>query len=446
MGRRKKQETVVVRWNKAALEAVRNSPIGPPMVARALAILHTCIYDAWAAYDPVAVTTILGTLLRRPPEERTEANKMRAISYAAHAALIDLFPDQSAQFDRLMQELDFDPTDHHEVGSLAANVLLHQRHGDGSNQLGDLHPGAYSDYTGYSPRNTPDQISDPNRWQPLRLPNGQVQSCLAPHWGLVRPFALVSGSQFRPAGPRTLPRHAEEQRQQCLEVLHYSAALTDHEKVIAEYWADGPRSETPPGHWCLFAQYISRRDRHGLDQDVKLFFILTNALLDASICCWDTKRTYDSARPVTVIHHLFRGKRITAWRGPNLGTGSIRGEEWQPYQAADFVTPPFPEFTSGHSTFSAAAAEVLKRFTGSDLFGYAYTQQKQTSRIEAGVPAANVTLRWATFSEAADQAGLSRRYGGIHFAEADLVGRTMGRLVGDRVWRRALSYIDGWPA
>lgn len=449
-------ETPVVRWNQTALAAVRATGVGPPVAARALAVLHTCIYEAWAAYDPVAVGTVLGDRLRQPAEKRCTENKAEAISYAAYAALTDLFPTEAPAFAGLMRSFGYHPdlahTDSREprgLGTLAARAVLASRHGDGSNQLGDLHPGPYADYTGYRPRNSPDRVDDPNRWQPLRVPDGRggalVQVCLTPHWGLVRPFALKWGGEFRPAGPRRLPRDGEEFRAQCLEILGYSAGLTDTQKVIAEYWADGPGSETPPGHWCLFAHFVSRRDGHSLDDDVKLFFILCSALLDASICCWDAKVAYDSVRPITAIRHLFRRQRVRAWRGPGLGVGEIAGEDWHPYQLPTAPTPPFPEFPSGHSTFSAAAAEVLKRFTGSDRFGGRYTWKAGTSRIDPGVPRADVTFAWASFSEAADQAGLSRRYGGIHFAEADLVGRTLGRLVGDRVWQVAQGYIQGRP-
>ena len=88
--------TLVTRWNDKALEAIRLRHPGPPMVARQLAILHTCIYDAWAAYDDVAVGTRLGGLLRRPPGERTQANRKKAVSFAAYRALADLFPMDTA--------------------------------------------------------------------------------------------------------------------------------------------------------------------------------------------------------------------------------------------------------------------------------------------------------------------------------------------------------------
>jgi hypothetical protein len=365
------QDNVLLRWDAAALQAVRNTRLGPPMTARALAIVHTAIFDAWAADDSVAVGTRLGASLRRPIEERSQANKEQAISYAAYRALVDLFPTQKALFDELMSSLGYDPavtaTDPATaagVGNAAAAALLEFRHKDGSNQLGDLKPGAYADYTGYKPVNTADVIVDPNRWQPLRLPNGAVQSFMVPQWGLVTPFALKSGAEIRPDKLPVLIQHTAfgwAYRRQSLEVLAHSGNLDDRTKMISEYWADGPGSETPPGHWCLLAQAVSRRDRHSLDQDVKLFFALANALFDASISVWDCKRVIDYVRPITAIRFLFRNQRVRAWAGPGQGTKLIYGETWQPYQVSSFVTPPFGEYVSGHSTFSAASAEVLPR-------------------------------------------------------------------------------------
>ena len=134
---------------------------------------------------------------------------------------------------------------------------------------------------------------------------------------------------------------------------------------------------------------------------------------------------------------LYGGQRIRAWAGPGKGTDEIDGADWLPYQRANFITPPFPEYVSGHSTFSAAAAEILRRFSGSDAFGASVTIGARSSLIEPGVtPRAAVTLSWATFTDAAAQAGLSRRYGGIHFESADVEGQRLGRAVAERVWRR----------
>jgi hypothetical protein len=443
----------VLSWNRAALDAVRRTRMGPPVVARALHVMHAAMYDAWAAHDDLAFGSRLGDRLRRPAAGRTAEARREATSFAAHRALVDLFPSEATTFAKLMGELGYDPDavgpegSPSAVGVAAAGAVLAFRHGDGSNQLGDLGPGprglagAYADWTGYRPVNELMRVLDPNRWQPLPTPDGLGQRFLVPHWGLVVPFALRAGWVLRPRqGPR---RHPERGfLVQAERLLADSAGLTDEHKAIAEHWADGPGTETPPGHWCLIAQQVSARDGHGLDEDIRLFFALSGALLDAGIASWDAKRAFDSVRPVTAIRFLFADREVLAWGGPGLGTRRIRGADWQPY----LPTPPFPELPSGHSTFSAAAAEVLARFTGSDRFGAAVSVPAGSSTVEPGVtPAADVVLSWPTFSDAADQAGRSRRLGGIHFRTGDLVGRAMGRDVGAIAWLAASDLFAGRP-
>jgi hypothetical protein len=453
-------ENAVLRWDDALCDAIRVALPGPTVVARAFAILHTATYDAWAPYDERALGTQLGATLRHPPADRTGANKDRAISYAAYRVLVDLFPAQKALFDERMAATGYDPRDDTVdpgspagVGNLVAAAILGARHRDGSNQLGDLHTGAYSDYTGYAPVNTPDVINDPSRWQPLRIPTASgdsvVQKFTTPHWNRVTPFALTFASQFRPTitpaellgGPRDGTSRYERQVEQ---VVAYSAALDDRTKVIAEYWADGPQSELPPGHWCIFAGVVSRRDRHSVDDDARMFFAIGNAMLDASIAVWDSKRAFDSVRPVSAVRYLKAGTTIRAWGGPGKGTVLMRGEDWNPYQPVNVVTPPFPEYLSGHSAFSGAGAQVLRRFTGSDRFGATWRQSRGSSRVEPGlVPAQDLTLSWDTFTDAMNEAGFSRRYGGIHFEDADLISRDVGRKVGDLVWEKASRYWNG---
>jgi len=449
---RRGADTVVVSFNAAALEAIRETHPGPPVVARSLAVLHTCMYDAWAVYDKHAVGTQFREDVRRERgrhgERRREAAVREAVSFAAYRALTDLFPEpaQVAEFEALMASLGYDPSDTGTdlsqpsgVGNSAAAAVLAFRHADGSNQLGSV---PYADTSGYEPVNGPESIVDPNRWQPLRISDGHggtvVQRCITPHWGRVTPFALSSGDQFRPPrGPATVDESLY--RRQAREVIDYTADLDDERKTIAEYWADGPSSELPPGHWCLFAQFVSRRDRHSLEDDVKMFFAMTGAVLDAGIACWDAKRAFDSVRPVTAIQYAFADEAIPTWGGRR-----IRGTEWRPYQVSTVVTPPFPEYISGHSTFSAAAADVLERFTRSDDFGGSVTLPAGGSRVEPGsVPARDLTLRWETFSDAADQAGSSRLYGGIHFEQGDLDGREAGRRIGAQAWDRAQDYFRG---
>ncbi len=175
-----------------------------------------------------------------------------------------------------------------------------------------------------------------------------------------------------------------------------------------------------------------------------MFFVLTNAMFDASIACWEAKRFWTSVRPITSIHYLFAGQQIRAWGGPYQGTQTFDGKDWLPYQVETLVTPAFPEYVSDHSTFSRTAAETLTRFTGSPRFGASFTQRAHTSRIEPlTTPAQDVTLSWPTFGDAAEQAGLSRRYGGIHFLQGDLMGQAMGVQVAAQAWEKAQRYFRG---
>ena len=407
--------TVSGRWAEVLLDAISNTSLGPPQNARAIAIVQTAAFDAWACYDSVAVGTRLGGSLRRPVGEQTQGNKEQAISFAAYRALVDLYPSRQATFDSLMKELGYDPANTSldtatavGIGNRCTQALLEYRHTDGANQLNN-----YADTTGYVPVNGPDVVVNPRYWQQIRFPNGSSPAYIAPHWGLVTPFALSSSLQLRAPVPPEFG--STEYIRQMNEVIQLTIDLTSTQRSLVEYWADGPRSVQPPGHWLLFALAVSARDNYDLDRDVKLFFTVGNAVMDAGIGCWETKRFYDTSRPITAIRALSPGN-----------------QNWGPSQANDFQTPPFPEYASGHSTFSAAAAEVLKRFTGSDTF--AYTPK---SRI------APLVSTWTTFSEVADQAGLSRRYGGIHFESADLEGRKMGRTIGGLVWDKTQQYING---
>lgn len=466
-GQTDSKKTIIVEWNQQLLEAVRHAAIGPPMVARALAVAHTCMYDAWAAYDERAMGTLSGDRLRRPAAERTMANKTIAISYAAYRAALDLFPAAKPALDDFMKSRGYDPANPAisikaaaEVGNAACAAVLTFRQNDGSNESGEMAKNRkpYADYTGYVAINeagpTPGdflKVQDPDRFQPLYYaPN--VRPLYPPfvgaQWFKVLPFAgPYEGEISRVLSEVPLARSGfKEYQTQAEELLEISAGLTDEKKMIVEYWADGPNSELPPGHWCLFAQFVSMRDNHTLDEDTKMFFVLTNALMDAGIAAWQEKRSADSVRPITAVHYLFHGKTIQAWGGPGKGTISMDGSVWLPYQPAYLPTPPFPEYPSGHSTFSAAAARILQLWTGSDKFDDQFIFEPGSSRVEPGItPKTPITLRWPTFSFAANQAGMSRRYGGIHFKSGDLAGRMLGCLVAEKVWLRGQNYF-GAPA
>jgi hypothetical protein len=439
-------------WSRAVLAAVERSSPGPTVAARAMAVLHTCMYDAWAAYDPIAQGTRLGGALRRPLAEQGVAEKTEAVSYAAHLAAVDLFPLQRAFFDALLRGQGFDPesvsTDRRTpagVGQLACQAVLDVRHQDGANQLGNVagSSGApYSDYTAYAAVNRPDRVTDPDRWQPLEAVDASgrhvVQQYLTPQWNRVTPFAVDPQLLAHLPGPQRFGTPGYQK--QVDEVLELSAGLTDEQKAVAEYWADGTGTAFPPGHWMLFGQFCSLRDRHSLDTDVKMFFALANAMLDASIVTWEEKRHFDSVRPITAVRYLYHDRRVRAWAGPYQGTDEIDGAQWRPY----LPTPPFPEYVSGHSTFSSAGSEILRLATGRADFGAKVTVPAGSSKIEPGrTPARDIVLTWPTFDAAASEAGFSRRLGGIHFATADLTGRAAGRKVAAIVWARAQRYFSG---
>jgi hypothetical protein len=467
-------DDAILKWDEQLLSTIRAYPAvtGPTVTARALGILHTATYDAWAAYDPVAKVTRPDGPPQQPAASNTLANKTQAISFAAFRVLEDLFPPSRfpsappvySTPDVLLRSQGYDPavtttvpSTPAGVGNLAAKAVLDFRHRDGSNQLGDTAGGTagvpYSDYTGYTPRNTWDHVNDRWHWQPLCVPlpppgattcasPSAVQKPLTPQWGKVVPFSLAA-SQYRVSGPTKNPDGTYSTADIAL-ALQDTSNLDDVKKATAEYWADGPKSEFPPGHTALFAQALCRMRNFSLDTDVKMFFAVGNAMMDASIASWYQKYIWDFVRPITGIREQYKGQMITSWKGPNQGFGLVPAEQWKPYQAPNVVTPGFPEYVSGHSTFTAAGATMLAAFTGSDSFGATVTIPANSSKIESNTPATDVELSWATFSEASNDAGMSRRYGGIHFQTCDYHGRALGRQVAQFVWGTAQNYIKGY--
>lgn len=458
------EASAVIAWNTAQLDAIRATGIGPPQSARQLAIVSTAMYDAWTAYHDRALGTELGATLRRPMAERTVARRREAVSRAAYLALLDQYPTEAPRFAAVLEQQGYAPVALPRSGTPAwvaeqvVAALLTRRHHDGANQLGDRTANGkpYADPSGYVPLNAalvcaapaPNGFcATPGRWQPLTFINATgatvTPAFLVPYWGEVEPFALEHGSAVRPSPPPAWD--SAEHAVEVAELLTLSASLGDREKAIADFWANGPRQVLPPGHWNLHAQWVAARDRHGLDRDVLLFFALNNALMDAGIAAWDAKRAYDYWRPITAIRLLHHGQTITAWGGPGQGPQSLAAEAWQPFQPSTAPTPPFGEYVSGHSTFSAAAAAVLKSFTGSDRFGANAIVPAGSCAAEPGAPSADVVLTWSTFSAAAAEAGQSRLYGGIHFRAADREGRAMGSQIGAAAWRRADALHRGDP-
>ncbi len=199
---------VALQWNDVTVFTIKTTSAAPTVASRALFMIHTAMYDAWAAYDTKAVAYFPGAPRRQAQSNATLLNKSAAVSYAAFRTLSDLFPTQVAVFTTRMVDLGFNPaittTDQATppgVGNAAAAATLAVCQKDGSNQKGELGGAPYSDYTDYQPVNFPEELTDPNRWQPTRSATGAVQRFLSPHWGKVKPFALKSADQFRPGPP-----------------------------------------------------------------------------------------------------------------------------------------------------------------------------------------------------------------------------------------------------
>ena len=486
--------TVSVLWDQAAQLAVINTAVGPTIASRAYGIVHTAMFNAWTAYDEAAISTQLGDDLQRPEAENTEANKTEAMSFAAYRVLSELFPTQTVVFDAVMAELGFDPTNTSTdittpagIGNFSTEVLMNFRREDGSNQAND-----YADTTGYTPVNTPGDIVAIDRWTPERVPinspEAAVQEFLTPQWGLVEAFSLDSPDPLRPEAPQSFLLLDDAVTDfetatitladgslldispdlvgtvinpdfiaQAETIVDFSANLTDEQKLVAEFWEDGGGTSFPPGTWMTFGQFVSARDNHTIDDDAKLFFTLGNAVFDAGIATWEAKVFYDYGRPGRVIRLLGKlgligefnedlgGFAIEAWAGPEQGAQTILATDFTTYQTpGSDPSPPFAEYTSGHSAFSAAGATVLELLSGSDAFGADVTFEPGESRFEPGfTPQETVTLAWETFAEAADEAGMSRLYGGIHFIEGDINGRTLGQDVGAAVFATAQFFING---
>jgi len=279
----------------------------------------------------------------------------------------------------------------------------------------------------------------------------------------------------------------------------------DFSRVCAEFWADGPNSETPPGHWNVVANYVADNPllekRIGgtgpivdnLEWDVKMYFAINAAVHEAGCACWAAKRAYDGWRPMSAIRYLAglgqssdpglpsynahglplitnvielvttasilsgrhagltQGKiAVLAWPGPpadslnqHSGVKWIHGDAWSTYQRTNFVTPAFPGYFSGHSTFSRSAAEVLAAMTGSPFFpGGLGIFTNYVLGFEQG-PSVPFNLQWGTYYDAADQAGISRIWGGIHPPIDNFAGRRVGAQIGKGVWALAKRYWDG---
>ena len=386
----------VTAWNIEALNAIRVERTPPPIASRALAIIHLAIYDAVNGIERTHAP------YRVASDGPASASPAAAAIVAAQRTFSALFPSRLAAADALSAALLASIADGPQKqagmawGDSVARQILASRAGDGLDAL-----------------LAPPIRSGPGAWQPT--PPGLVPYLL-PQWAIVTPFAMPVSSSNRPAGPPALDsaRYAREYN----EVKALGAAIgstrTPEQDLIALFWADGAGTETPPGHWNTIARDVAGRAGQTLAEDARLFALLNVAMADAAICAWDAKYAYDFWRPVTAIRN-----------GDTDGNPATAGD---PAWSSFIDTPPFPDYVSGHSTFSGAAATVLAAFYGTDDIAFT-----TGSDFLPGVQ-----RTFASFSAAAREAALSRLYGGIHFRSANEDGMAAGVSIGTFVFERLL--------
>lgn len=258
---------------------------------------------------------------------------------------------------------------------------------------------------------------DPGRWRPT--PPAYMDA-VEPHWGELRPFAMDTGSQFRPVA--AIPFDTVKGSpfyKQALEVYEKGRTLTDEERAIASFWDCNPyvmnvqghtmfatKKISPGGHWMGIVGQVSRQAKASLVQTADAYARTAMALADGFIASWDEKFHSGVIRPETVIN---------TWID----------DTWMPL----LQTPPFPEYPSGHSVISTAAAEVL-----TDIYGDAFAFSDSVE-MKYGLPVRS----FPSFMAAANEAAISRLYGGIHYRHAVEQGQVQGSQVGKNVLAKVVT-------
>ena len=452
----KGKKNIAYKWGEVAMTCTADDTEKfkprPTVTSRYLGLIWTAIFDAWSRFDKTAIPVYLNNIKRRPESEQNLKNKEIAVSYAAFRTMMEYYFSDSLLLKKTMKDLGFDPDDHSldtgspaGIGNLAAKTVIEARRFDGSNQTGtvkgsDGNP--YSDYTGYIPVNSVDTLKDIKHWQPKYFSDGNggkyAPGCLTPQWNKVKPLLLDSADQFRPAAPPAIG--SEKLNNELKQVVALQANLSNEQKALVEFMRDGPRSVQQAGHWFIFSQAVSIRDDHTLDEDVKMYFLVEAAAMDAFIACWDAKMFYDFARPYSLVHDYYKDQVIKLWGGPGKGMIEENGKQWRPYSPDTFLCPAFPSYVSGHSTVSGACAEALRLFTGSDYFGEE-VKRLPGALTEPGYKSDTVTLKFPSFSETADMAGFSRVLGGYHIQSDNTEGLKLGRNIMTVIWKKYLLHV-----
>lgn len=387
---------VVTDWNQVALQAVRTAGTPPPAAARALAMTHLAVFDAVNAVDGAPYQPYAYAAGPAPAQASREA----AATQAAYRVLSGLYPGQQATFDAARADSlaalsdGTGKTAGIALGETVGGNMLARRANDGSANVLPPFLGARA----------------PGEWRPTAPANAPG---LLPGWGAVTPFALPTPDAFREPPPPALTSREYAEAVSEVQALgrRDSTLRTAEQTEIAYFWADGAGTFTPPGHWNDIARITAESQKNTLSENARLFALLNLGMADAGICAWDMKYEYRLWRPVTAIQLA----------GTDDNPLTIADPSWQPLLA----TPPFPSYVSGHSLFSSAAAEILSSFYGTNAVAFTDTN--------LGPGGISVTRTFAGFAQAAEEAGLSRVYGGIHFGFDNTVSATAGRRLGQYV-------------
>jgi hypothetical protein len=366
---------VVLDWNNVLLDSIRANNVPPPAASRAMAIMHAAMFDAVNSVD--RTHTPYHIQLNVPVDTSREA----AAAQAAHNVLGSLFPTRQATYDAaLAGNLGAIPNGSAknagiDLGSQVAAEYVTLRANDHSTDITPYAPGTLA-----------------GQWQPT--PAGFAPA-LFPNWPTVTPWCMPDGSYFRHAGGPPALDSAEYaaavNEVKAIGAVN-SATRTPEQTNIALFWADGGGTSTPPGHWNRIAQAVATARGNTLSENARLFALLNLTEADAAIVSWDNKYATNFWRPVTAIRLADQDGNPATEPDPN----------WSPL----IPTPAFPTYTSGHSAFSGAAAEVLGLFFGADDISF-------TTSAEGAPGIADRSFD--SFSQAALEAANSRLYGGIHF-------------------------------
>jgi membrane-associated phospholipid phosphatase len=395
-------DRVLVDWYRMVLELVRHTATySPPVASRSFALIGIIAHEAMAATTRgLRSLAVQLTDLTAVPVAAGDHDGACVLHGALTAAVRHLFqntgPTGQRAMDAMGAALDGIAADGVAPGIATASVACGQ--GIAAHVLAWAATDGGEVVTNMGFPMTYALGDQPGAWRPTSK-LVQQQLPLLPGWGDNRPFAMAAGQPCQLAQPMAYSDEpGSDFWRAAEEVMAVKAGLTDDQKLIARFWSDDPMlSPTPPGHWIAITLQIIRRDSVPADRAAGILAKLGIAMADAFIANWHTKYTYDTLRPVTYIRAHF---------DPN----------WEPL----LITPPFPEYPSGHSTQSGAAAAVLTAVFGE---GFAFTDE---THVDEGLPARD----FPDFHAAAAEAALSRLYGGIHFRQAIEDGLVQGACVG----------------